>query len=258
MVEHLDDLEVGAGGQRQHHVAGAEAGVDAAVAELLTEQRADAARPCSADRRVRLRTRRGPGAYEAFSPWRRRRPRHRGRVRCRSCAGATRVKGERAPAVADRRARGGATWQASRRSRPTGRTPCPVADRPDAIRNVVAGGPRGIGQDDPGRDAPGLGRCAEPGRHDGRRAPPCATSTRPSMRQQRSVGLALAPLVHDGVKVNLLDAPGLRRLRRASCGPGCGPPTARCSCSPPTRASTSRPGRCGASAPRSACRASSW
>ena len=27
-------------------------------------------------------------------------------------------------------------------------------------------------------------------------------------RQQRSVGLALAPLVHDGVKVNLLDAPG--------------------------------------------------
>ena len=28
------------------------------------------------------------------------------------------------------------------------------------------------------------------------------------IRQQRSVGLALAPLVHDGVKVNLLDAPG--------------------------------------------------
>ena len=27
-------------------------------------------------------------------------------------------------------------------------------------------------------------------------------------RQQRSVGLALAPLAHDGVKVNLLDAPG--------------------------------------------------
>jgi elongation factor G len=28
------------------------------------------------------------------------------------------------------------------------------------------------------------------------------------VRQQRSVGLALAPLMHDGVKVNLLDAPG--------------------------------------------------
>ena len=28
------------------------------------------------------------------------------------------------------------------------------------------------------------------------------------IRQQRSVGLALAPLTHDGVKVNLIDTPG--------------------------------------------------
>ncbi len=33
------------------------------------------------------------------------------------------------------------------------------------------------------------------------------------VRQQRSVGLALAPVVVDGVKINFLDTPGLRRLR---------------------------------------------
>ena len=60
VVEHLDDLDVGAGGQRQHHVAGAEAGVDAAVAELLAEQRADAVRPCSCRPS-------GPAAYETWS-----------------------------------------------------------------------------------------------------------------------------------------------------------------------------------------------
>ena len=78
----------------------------------------------------------------------------------------------------------------------------------DAIRNVVLVGPAGSGQDDPGRDPPGLGRCAEPGgldrrRHHGlrlRRGRACASSGRS--------GLALAPLVHDGVKINLLDTPG--------------------------------------------------
>ena len=38
VVEHLDDLEVGVVGQRQDHVAGAEARVDATVGELLAEQ----------------------------------------------------------------------------------------------------------------------------------------------------------------------------------------------------------------------------
>ena len=41
VVEDLDHLEVGAGGQRQHHVAGAEPGVDPAVDERLPEQLAE-------------------------------------------------------------------------------------------------------------------------------------------------------------------------------------------------------------------------
>ena len=42
VVEHLDDLDVGAVGQRQDHVAGAEARVDATVDEVLAEQSPDA------------------------------------------------------------------------------------------------------------------------------------------------------------------------------------------------------------------------
>ena len=62
VVERLDDLEVGAVGERQGHVAGAEARVDAAVGELAPEQCPDALRRCRRGRRVRLRTRDGPGA----------------------------------------------------------------------------------------------------------------------------------------------------------------------------------------------------
>jgi hypothetical protein len=42
VVEDLDDLEVGVVGERQRHVAGAEAGVDAAVDEARAEQVTDA------------------------------------------------------------------------------------------------------------------------------------------------------------------------------------------------------------------------
>ena len=68
VVEHLDDLEVGAVGQRQDHVAGPEPRVDAAVDELLAEQAPDALRPCWPVRRVRRRRRDGPGACQAFLP----------------------------------------------------------------------------------------------------------------------------------------------------------------------------------------------
>ena len=42
VVEHLDDLEVGVAGQRQDHVAGAEAGMHAAVDEVRAEQSPEA------------------------------------------------------------------------------------------------------------------------------------------------------------------------------------------------------------------------
>ena len=83
----------------------------------------------------------------------------------------------------------------------------PVADRPDALRNVVLVGPAGSGKttlvetllvsagvvNRQGSTVDGTTVCDfDESEH----------------RQQRSVGLALAPLVHRGVKVNLLDAPG--------------------------------------------------
>ena len=42
MVEHLDDLEIGAARERQDHVAGTEAWVHASVGEVPAEQSPDA------------------------------------------------------------------------------------------------------------------------------------------------------------------------------------------------------------------------
>ncbi|WP_432905775.1 elongation factor G-like protein EF-G2 [Micromonospora matsumotoense] len=83
----------------------------------------------------------------------------------------------------------------------------PVVTAPDQVRNVVLVGHSGVGKttlveallaatgtiDRAGTVAAGTTVCD----HD-----PAA------VRQQRSVGLACAPLVHAGVKVNLLDTPG--------------------------------------------------
>jgi elongation factor G len=88
-----------------------------------------------------------------------------------------------------------------------GKDAAPVADRPEAIRNVVLVGPAGSGKttlvetllvaagvlNRPGSTSEGSTVCD----HD-----------EAEQRQQRSVGLALAPLVHERTKVNLLDAPG--------------------------------------------------
>jgi elongation factor G len=88
-----------------------------------------------------------------------------------------------------------------------GRDGGPVADRPDAIRNVALVGPAGSGKttlvetllvsagvlNRPGSVAEGT---------------TVSDFDEAEHRQQRSTGLALAPLMHGGVKVNLLDTPG--------------------------------------------------
>jgi elongation factor G len=135
-----------------------------------------------------------------------------------------------------------------------GKADVPVADRPEAVRNVLLVGAAGSGKTTLGRDAAGRGRCAEPGRATAEGTTVCDFDEA-EHRQQRSVGLALAPLIHAGVKVNLLDAPGyidfvgeLRAgLRAADCALFV--IAANEGIDEPTRS-------CGASARRSACRGS--
>jgi elongation factor G len=83
----------------------------------------------------------------------------------------------------------------------------PAADGPGVIRNVVVVGPSGAGKTTlleallvaagvlsrPGTVADGTTVC---------------DYDDAEIRQQRSVGLALAPLTHAGVKINLIDTPG--------------------------------------------------
>ncbi|RAV18270.1 elongation factor G-like protein EF-G2 [Mycolicibacterium sp. GF69] len=83
----------------------------------------------------------------------------------------------------------------------------PTADSPAAIRNVVLVGPSGGGKTtliEALLLASGV--LARPGSvQDGTTV---CDSDEAEISQQRSVGLALASLLHDGVKVNLIDTPG--------------------------------------------------
>ncbi|GAA5060767.1 elongation factor G [Thermocatellispora tengchongensis] len=83
----------------------------------------------------------------------------------------------------------------------------PEADRPDMVRNVVLVGHSGAGKTTLVEALlAATGTIQRPGRvEDGTTV---SDFDEVEVRQQRSVNLALAPLVHNGIKINLLDAPG--------------------------------------------------
>lgn len=83
----------------------------------------------------------------------------------------------------------------------------PAADRADAIRNVVLVGHSGAGKTTLVEQLlAATGTVQRPGRvEDGNTV---SDFDEVEVRQQRSVNLCVAPLVHNGIKINLLDTPG--------------------------------------------------
>jgi elongation factor G len=83
----------------------------------------------------------------------------------------------------------------------------PTADRPDVVRNIALVGPSGSGKTTLVEALlAATGTIARPGRvEDGATI---SDFDEVEHRQQRSIGLSLAPLTHGGIKVNLLDTPG--------------------------------------------------
>jgi elongation factor G len=83
----------------------------------------------------------------------------------------------------------------------------PVADRPDEVRNVVLVGHTGSGKTTLVETLlAATGTIQRPGRVE--EGTTVSDHDEAEIRQQRSVGLSLAPLQHEGTKVNLLDTPG--------------------------------------------------
>ncbi|GII80813.1 elongation factor G [Sphaerisporangium rufum] len=83
----------------------------------------------------------------------------------------------------------------------------PSADRPDAVRNVVLVGHSGAGKTTLVEALlAATGTIQRTGRvEDGGTV---SDFDEVEVRQQRSINLALAPLTHNGIKINLLDTPG--------------------------------------------------
>ena len=83
----------------------------------------------------------------------------------------------------------------------------PTADRPDVVRNIALVGPSGSGKTTLVEALlVATGTIPRAGRvEDGATV---SDFDEVEHRQQRSIGLSLAPLTQDGVKVNLLDTPG--------------------------------------------------
>ncbi|KAA9374634.1 elongation factor G-like protein EF-G2 [Microbispora cellulosiformans] len=83
----------------------------------------------------------------------------------------------------------------------------PVADRPDMVRNVVLVGHSGAGKTTLIEALLAeTGTVQRPGRvEDGTTV---SDFDEVEVRQQRSVNLSVAPVVHNGIKINLLDTPG--------------------------------------------------
>jgi elongation factor G len=83
----------------------------------------------------------------------------------------------------------------------------PSADQPGGVRNVVLVGHSGAGKTTLVEALlASTGTIQRPGRVE--EGTTVSDFDEVEVRQQRSVNLTLAPLVHDGVKVNLLDSPG--------------------------------------------------
>ena len=152
---------------------------------------------------------------------------------------------------------GGERWATNvRRTRepPAGE---PAAGRPAGLRNVVLVGHSGSGKTTLvealaratgalSRGGPGRGRrLGLRLRRD--RAPPAALRT-----------AVPGPAGLGGRTGSTCWTPPGTRTSSGSCGPDCGRRTRRCSSSRPPTGWTARPGWCGTSAPRWACRGPSW
>lgn len=103
----------------------------------------------------------------------------------------------------------------------------PAADRPDMVRNVVLVGHSGSGKTTLVEALLAATRTVQrPGRvEDGTTV---SDFDEVEVRQQRSVNLTLAPMVHNDIKINLLDTPATP-TSWVTCAPDCARPTRPCS-----------------------------